>query len=68
MYSTKWYSKKRREQIILNIKFSLSHFFSFGGPGIWTQGLQSRPSTVRATPPVHFALVILEMGSYELFA
>jgi hypothetical protein len=30
--------------------------------------LQSRHSTVWATPLVHFSLVILEMGSQELFA
>jgi hypothetical protein len=30
--------------------------------------LQSRLSTARATPPVHFALVILETGSCALFA
>jgi hypothetical protein len=30
--------------------------------------LQSRPSTAWATPPVHFALVILEMGFCKLFA
>jgi hypothetical protein len=30
--------------------------------------LQSRHSTTWATPPVHFALVILEMGYQELFA
>jgi hypothetical protein len=33
-----------------------------------TSGLQRRPSSTWATPPVHFALVILEMGSRELFA
>jgi hypothetical protein len=30
--------------------------------------LESRHSTARATPPVHFAEVILEMGSHKLFA
>jgi hypothetical protein len=30
--------------------------------------LQSRFSTIRATPLVYFSLVILEMGSQELFA
>jgi hypothetical protein len=30
--------------------------------------LQSRHSTTLAIPPVHFAPVILEMGSQELFA
>jgi hypothetical protein len=30
--------------------------------------LQSRPSTAWVMPPVHFALVLLEMGSHELFA
>jgi hypothetical protein len=30
--------------------------------------LQSRCSTTWSTPPVHFALVILKMGSQELFA
>jgi hypothetical protein len=31
-------------------------------------GLQSRLSTAWTTPPVHFTLLILEMGSQELFA
>jgi hypothetical protein len=30
--------------------------------------LKSRCSITRATTPVHFALVILEMGSCKLFA
>jgi hypothetical protein len=30
--------------------------------------LQTRCSTTWTTPPVHFALVILEMGTRELFA
>jgi hypothetical protein len=29
---------------------------------------KNRPSTIWATHPVHFALVILEMGSWVLFA
>jgi hypothetical protein len=29
--------------------------------------LQSSCSTAQATPPVHFSLVILEIGSHELF-
>jgi hypothetical protein len=42
-------------------------FFFFGGrTGNGALCLQSRHST--AWPPVRFALVILEMGSYELFA
>jgi hypothetical protein len=51
----------------------ITFFFFFGG----TRGLefelrasclQSRHTTISATPTVHFALVILKMGSYELFA
>jgi hypothetical protein len=30
--------------------------------------LQSRCSTAWSIPPIHFALLILEMGSHELFA
>jgi hypothetical protein len=30
--------------------------------------LQSRCSNTWATPPIHFSLVSLEMGSHELFA
>jgi hypothetical protein len=37
-----------------------------GGFELRALSLQSRCST--AIPPVHFALVILEMGSLELFA
>jgi hypothetical protein len=42
----------------------------FGGTGIWTYGftLAQQHSTAWATPPVHFALVILETDSLELFA
>jgi hypothetical protein len=39
----------------------------FCGTGVWTQGLQSRHTTDRAMLPVHFALVILEIGSHKLF-
>jgi hypothetical protein len=47
-----------------------SLFFFFGGTGVWIQAscLQSRCFTAWATPSVHFALVILEMRSQELFA
>jgi hypothetical protein len=43
--------------------------FSFCGTGVWTQGftLAKQVLATWATPPVHFALVILEMGSPELF-
>jgi hypothetical protein len=39
-------------------------FFFFCGTGVWAQILllQSRVHFAEATPPVHFALVILEMG------
>jgi hypothetical protein len=42
----------------------------FGGTGVWTQGfvLVSRYSTTWAILPVHFALVVLEIGSRALFA
>jgi hypothetical protein len=44
-------------------------FFFFGVTGLEFRALnlQTRHSTPKATPPVHFGLVILEMGSYELF-
>jgi hypothetical protein len=42
-------------------------FFFFGGNGILNSGL-CRHSTTYATLPVHFALVILKMGSHKLFA
>jgi hypothetical protein len=45
--------------------FCFSYLF-FGETGALS--LQSRCSTTRAIPPVHFALVILEMGSCKLFA
>jgi hypothetical protein len=50
-------------------KFILKTLFS-GWAEIWTKGftLQSRHSATWKTPPVHFALVILEMGSCEIFA
>jgi hypothetical protein len=42
------------------------YFFGVGGVGLRfefrTWHLQSRSSMARATPPVHFALVILGMG------
>jgi hypothetical protein len=42
----------------------------FGGTGVWLQAshLEMRYSTSWATLPVHFALLILEIGSNELFA
>jgi hypothetical protein len=46
--------------------------FFFDRTRVWTQPFalvkQSRCSTAWATSPVHFSLVILEMGSCELFA
>jgi hypothetical protein len=45
--------------------FIYSFIYLFiGGSGVWTQGfmLTSRHSTTRVTPPLHFALVILEMS------
>jgi hypothetical protein len=40
------------------------------GAWVWIQGslLQSRHSTTWVTPLVHFVVVILELGSHELFA
>jgi hypothetical protein len=45
-------------------------FFLFGGTGVWPQGfiLENQVLYAWATPPVHFVLVILEMGSHDLFA
>jgi hypothetical protein len=45
-------------------------FFFLVGLGfeLWALRLPSRNSTAWATPPVHFALVILEMGYCGLFA
>jgi hypothetical protein len=48
--------------------YLIMYFFFFWCIWIWTQGLQSRCSITWAAPPVHFALVILEMESCELFA
>jgi hypothetical protein len=44
-------------------------FFLLVGLGLKLRAshLQSRCSTYSSTPPVHFAVVILEMGSQELF-
>jgi hypothetical protein len=44
---------------------TFQNFFFFGEIGVWTQGLvlESRCSIACTTLPVHFALVILEMGS-----
>jgi hypothetical protein len=49
---------------------SLFSFFFLVGLGFEPRALhlQSRHSTAWATPPVHFALVILEMWSHELLA
>jgi hypothetical protein len=43
--------------------------FVFGGLEFELKAshLQSRRSTASSTPPVHFAVVILEMGSCKLF-
>jgi hypothetical protein len=45
-------------------------FFFLSGTGVWNQGLhlQSRHCTAWVTPPIHFALVISEMGSLALSA
>jgi hypothetical protein len=45
-------------------------YFVFGGAGLLNSAshLQSRHSTTRAIPPVHFVLVILEMESLDVFA
>jgi hypothetical protein len=57
--------------IKLLVMCPLSFFFSFFW---WDWGLNigfstfSRPSTPWAATPVHFGLVILEMGSHKLFA
>jgi hypothetical protein len=52
--------------------FSFSFSLSLSWTRVWTQvlhsHLQSRPSIAKATPPVHFALVILKVGSHKLFA
>jgi hypothetical protein len=44
-------------------------FFFFDGSRVWRQGfiLAKQVRYHLSTPPVHFALVILEMGSLELF-
>jgi hypothetical protein len=48
---------------------SIITYFLVGlGFELRTWCLQNRHSTARATPPAHFALLILEMGSQELFA
>jgi hypothetical protein len=55
-----------------SLKTYFKFFLSFlgGGTGVWTQDftLQSRHSTAWAILSVHFAVVILEMESCELFA
>jgi hypothetical protein len=49
--------------------FFLSFFFVVGlGLEFRALGLQSRCSATSATPSVHFALIILEIGFCELFA
>jgi hypothetical protein len=47
----------------------LSFFFFFVGLGfeLGALCLQNRHSTACAMPPVHFVVVILEMGSHKLF-
>jgi hypothetical protein len=47
--------------------FSYSFFFSREGFEFRALHLQSKCSTAWATPPVHFAMVILEMGSHKVF-
>jgi hypothetical protein len=46
------------------------YFFMFWWEWVWTQGFAVAKQAVYSltTTPVHFALVILEMGSRELFA
>jgi hypothetical protein len=54
-----------------HVPYFLGPFFFFPmGQGFELRAshLQSRHSTTWATLPVHFALVILEMGSWKLFA
>jgi hypothetical protein len=45
----------------LSLRNILFFFFLFG-ENLWVSALQSRPSIAWAKPPVHFALVNLEMG------
>jgi hypothetical protein len=51
---------------------ALNFFFNFGGTRVWTLGFIQTCKAVAlngwATPPFHFALIILEMKSLELFA
>jgi hypothetical protein len=56
-------------QVALIIDASHDFFLCVCVAGIWTQGFalaDALPTWV--TPPVLFALVVLEMGSHELFA
>jgi hypothetical protein len=48
----------------ISLRLSLKHM-SFE---LRASGLQSRHSISWATPPIHFTLAVLEMGSHELFA
>jgi hypothetical protein len=52
-----------------NIKFTFLAFWGWGRAGFELRALhlQSRRPAARATPLVHFALVILEIGFQELF-
>jgi hypothetical protein len=57
------------DQIISRMEFFCCFVFLVGvGFELRASCLQSGCSTTCATPPVHFALVILEMESLELFA
>jgi hypothetical protein len=59
-------------KIKIKKKKKSAFFFSFFLVGLWFElrasHLQYRCFTSSAISPVHFALVILEMGSCELFA
>jgi hypothetical protein len=48
-----------------NVTFFFFHGLGFELRTLW---LQSRYSTTWTTSPVHFSLVVLEMGSHKLFA
>jgi hypothetical protein len=53
------------QQPLEHVFLQTSVFFLIGGTRVWTQVFTF---TTWAIPPVHFALVILEMESHELFA
>jgi hypothetical protein len=65
-----WYSSSWILQALIYNRVQ-QLFFLFGGTGVELRAwyyLQIRRSLTWATPPVHFALVILEEGSKEVFA